>query len=85
MRCVRFMVILFVLFTASLAQAEEIHLKDGSVVNGTFQSLVGGNVNFKTGSVGTLTIPAANITSFLPKPRWLLFSRTAKQPMGNFL
>jgi putative salt-induced outer membrane protein YdiY len=83
MRCTRFVVVLMVLVTASLAQAEEIHLKDGSVVNGTFQSLVAGNVTFKTGSVGTLTIPAANITSFSSETTVIVILKDGKTADGN--
>jgi len=58
------LLVLLVLGMAPLLRAEKLHLKDGNVLTGDFQRLVGGNIVFKTKSMGTLTIPAANIADF---------------------
>ena len=59
-----FALVLLIISMASFARAEEVALKDGSVVTGKFQRLLDGNVIFKTNSMGTLTIPVANIAGF---------------------
>jgi putative salt-induced outer membrane protein YdiY len=79
-----FVLILLVLFTAPLVRAEDVHLKDGNVVTGTFQRLLNGNVVFKTESMGTLTIPAANIASFTSQPTVVVVLKSGKRSDGIF-
>lgn len=69
MRHVWLIFMLLTLGTASLAEGQVIRLKNGDRVSGKFQRLTGGNVFFKTDNLGTLSIPAAQITSFeIPGP-----------------
>jgi putative salt-induced outer membrane protein YdiY len=59
-----FALTLLVFAMAPFARAEKLHLKDGNVLTGDFQRLLNGKIIFKTNSMGTLTIPAANVASF---------------------
>jgi putative salt-induced outer membrane protein YdiY len=79
-----FVLILLVFCTATLARAEQVHLKDGSVVTGDFQRLLNGNIIFKTDSVGTLTIPAANVTTFKSKNTVVVVLKGGKTADGIF-
>ncbi len=75
----------FLIFsTAALAQGEVIHLKNGDRLNGSFQRLLGGNIVFKTDNLGTLTIPAANVSSFsIPGPVVVILNN-GKSERGYF-
>lgn len=84
MRYAGLVLALLFLCTATLGWAEEIHLKDGNTVNGTFQRLQGGNILFKTGSMGTLTIPAANIASFTAESKVVVILKSGKTAEGIF-
>lgn len=75
-------VTLLVLFTAPLVHAEKVYLKDGSVVTGTFQRLLNGKVVFKTKSIGSLTIPAANIASFTSQSTVVVVLKSGKRSDG---
>ena len=69
---------------APLARAEALHLKDGSVVTGDFQTLLKGEITFKTDSIGTLTIPAANVESFEPKGTMMVIFKGGRTADGLF-
>ena len=85
MRHARYVLVLLVLSTATLGRAEEMHLKDGNVVTGTFQRLLDGNVVFKTDSLGTMSIPAANVASFTSKTTVVVIFKSGKTADGFFL
>lgn len=84
MRYARFALILLLLGTAALGRAEEMHLKDGNIVTGTFQRLLNGNVVFKTDSLGTLSIPAANVASFTSRTTVVVILKSGKTEDGIF-
>jgi putative salt-induced outer membrane protein YdiY len=64
-----FTLVLLFIGMATIARAEKVVLKDGSVVTGDFQRLLNGSVIFNTKNLGTLTIPAAQIATFtIPGP-----------------
>ena len=76
------LLILLVLCTATAGRAENVRMKDGSVVTGNFQRLVNGSVVFKTKSMGTLTIPAANIASFTSQSTVVVLLKSGKRSDG---
>ncbi|MEJ2009726.1 MAG: hypothetical protein P8Z30_16495, partial [Acidobacteriota bacterium] len=84
MRHARLGLILLVLTTAALARAEEIHLKDGNIVTGTFQRLLGGNVVFETDSLGTLTIPVDKVESFTTSTMAFVVFKDGRAEQGIF-
>jgi Protein of unknown function, DUF481 len=84
MRRSGFALVLLFLCTAVVARAEQVHLKDGSVVTGTFQRLLAGNVVFKTDSMGTLTIPTAKISSFRSASTVVVVLKSGKRADGIF-
>lgn len=84
MRPYGFVLILLVLCTAPLVRAEKVHLKDGSVVTGTFQRLMNGKLVFKTTSMGTLTTSAANIVSFTSQSTVVVVLKSGKRADGIF-
>jgi len=84
MRYARLGLILLILSTAALARAEEIHLKDGNRVTGAFERLLGGNVVVKTDSLGTLTIPVANVESFTSSTSMFVILKDGKTEEGVF-
>lgn len=79
-----FVLMILLLCSAPLARAEKVHLKDGNVVEGTFQRVLNGNIVFKTKSMGTLTIPAANIASFTSKSTVVVVLKSGKRSDGIF-
>ncbi len=84
MRRCGFTLILLLFCTATLACAESLRLKDGSVVTGEFEQLLNGNVIFKTDSMGTLTIPAAKVASFKSKDTVVVVLNGGKTADGIF-
>ncbi len=76
--------ILLLLATAPLSRAEKLHLKDGNVLAGDFQRLVGGNIVFKTKSMGTLTIPADKIAGFTSGVKVMVVLKSGKRSDGIF-
>lgn len=84
MRRVTLVLILAFLCTAAVAGAEQVRLKDGSVVTGSFQRLVNGKLVFKTGSIGTLTIAAADIASFTSASTVVVVLKGGKRTDGIF-
>ena len=78
------LLILLVLGIAPLSRAEELHLKDGNVLSGDFQRLVGGNIVFKTKSMGELTIPADKIASFTSGSSAVVVLKGGKRSDGIF-
>jgi putative salt-induced outer membrane protein YdiY len=79
-----FALVLLFLSTAPFARAESVVLKDGSTVTGDFQRLLGGNVIFKTNSMGTLTIPVANIAGFTSASTVMVLLKDGKRSDGIF-
>lgn len=79
-----FALILLVLGIAPLSRAEKLHLKDGNVLTGDFQRLVGGKILFKTKSMGTLTIPAAKIADFTSASTVVVVLKSGKRIDGIF-
>jgi|SRR5690348_1531881 len=71
-------------FTSVLAKAEVIQLKNGDHLNGTFQHLLNGNIVFQTPNLGTLTIPAADITSFTSPTTVVVLLKGGKREDGTF-
>jgi hypothetical protein len=84
MRYAGFVLALLFLCTASLAWGEEMHLKDGNVIKGSFQRLEGGNILFKTSSMGTLTVPVANVESFTSESKVVVVLKSGKIAEGTF-
>jgi hypothetical protein len=84
MRYAGFVLMLLFLGTASLGWGQELRLKDGNVVKGSFQRLEGGNILFKTDSMGTLTIPVANIESFTSESSVVAVLKSGKTAEGVF-
>ena len=76
--------ILLVISLAPFARAESVVLKDGSTVTGEFQRLLDGNVIFKTNSMGTLTIPVANIAGFTSASTVMVLLKDGKKSDGIF-
>lgn len=70
--------------TSVLAKAEVIQLKNGDHLNGTFQHLLNGNIVFQTPNLGTLTIPAADITNFTSPTTVVVLLKGGKRTDGIF-
>jgi putative salt-induced outer membrane protein YdiY len=79
-----FALILLVCAMAHLARAEKLQLKDGNTLSGDFQRLVGGKIVFKTSSMGTLTIPAANVAGFTSGSTVVVVLKSGKRSDGIF-
>lgn len=75
---------LVVLGMASVSWAGKVRLKDGTVLTGEFQRLVGGNIVFKTKSIGELTIPAAKIAGFTSGSTVVVVLKNGERPEGIF-
>ena len=75
---------LVVLCMASFSRAEKLQLKDGTVLTGDFQRLVGGNIVFKTKSVGNLTIPINAIADFTSGSNVVIVLKSGKRMDGIF-
>jgi putative salt-induced outer membrane protein YdiY len=76
--------IFLVLGLAPLARAATLHLKDGNVLTGDFQRLVGGNIVFETKSMGTVTIPADKIAGFTSGVKVVVVLKSGKRSDGIF-
>ncbi len=76
--------ILLVLAIAPLSRAEKLRLKDGNVLAGDFQRLVGGSMIFETKSMGTLTIPADKIAGFTSGSSVVVVLKNGQRPEGIF-
>lgn len=79
-----FLLVLLVLGIAPLSRAEKLHLKDGTVLTGDFQRLVGGNFVFKTKSMGALTIPVDKIAGFTSGSTVVVVLKGGKRSDGMF-
>jgi putative salt-induced outer membrane protein YdiY len=79
-----FALVLLFLSIAPFARAEKVVLKDGSAVTGDFQRLLDGNVIFKSNSMGTLTIPVANIAGFTSASAVVVLLKNGKRSDGVF-
>ena len=75
---------LLVLGVAPLSWAAQLRLKDGNVLNGDFQRLVGGSIVFKTKSMGELTIPGDKIASFTSGSTVVVILKNGERPEGTF-
>ncbi|HET9177936.1 MAG TPA: DUF481 domain-containing protein [Terriglobia bacterium] len=84
MRLSRLGLIFMFVCMSVIAKAEIIQLKNGDHLNGTFQRLLGGNVIFETANLGTLTIPAANITNFTSAATVVVLLKGGKRADGIF-
>ncbi|HEX5412658.1 MAG TPA: DUF481 domain-containing protein [Terriglobia bacterium] len=84
MRSSRLGLLFLFVFTSVVAKAEVIQLKNGDRLNGTFQRLLNGNIAFQTPQLGTLTIPAADITSFTSPTRVVVLLKGGKREDGIF-
>jgi putative salt-induced outer membrane protein YdiY len=76
--------ILLVLGIAPLSRAATLHLKDGNVLTGDFQRLVGGKIVFKTNSMGALTIPTDKIADFTSGSTVVVVLKSGKRSDGIF-
>jgi putative salt-induced outer membrane protein YdiY len=77
-------VILIVFGMASVSWAGTVHLKDGTVLTGDFQRIVGGSIVFKTKSMGELTIPGDKIADFTSGSTVVVILKDGKRPEGTF-
>lgn len=84
MRLVRFGLVLIVLGTATLAQAETLQMKNGNRLHGTFKRLLAGNILFKTKNLGTLTIPVAEVSDFVTPEAVVVIFKKGKTAAGIF-
>jgi putative salt-induced outer membrane protein YdiY len=76
--------VLLVLVVAPLSWAGQLRLKDGNVLNGDFERMVGGSIVFKTKSMGEMTIPGDKIAGFTSGSAVVIILKDGTRPQGTF-
>jgi len=63
MRLITKLIIALILLTATCATAQELHLKDGTILKGTLLSFDQGVYTFSSSALGTMNIPASKVSA----------------------